>query len=429
MSTPAASAAEGEAGTRLLGLLSARRTEQEERQQRRLYVLDLLSSLWAPVTALALALIPYLLVVELHPPSGSWAVPAMRRLGFVCLLWFGGLLVWRLGARRASRLRQLRHEAREATAEVDGALRAKGPKIEPRAKDRIVELATKVDAATLGGDADGLAKAIQALVEAGAALPGRSRHGTLDLVVGLAKALLVALLIRTVLVEPFKIPSGSMLPTLEIGDQIFVNKFIYGIHIPYLNVVVPFALVRAPQRGDVIVFNNPADTSRDFIKRVVGIPGDVVEIRDDVVFVNGREQQRTLKSGEFPVWEERPPVVRPWLQGIFENDWVTEVDQLFEENLSGHMHATLRRPTLPRSLETGPYRVPDKSVFVMGDNRDNSADSRVGFGSTEHPLYVPYGNIKGKAMVVWLCLGHGGLFSGLFGGTGIRTDRFFHPVR
>ncbi len=428
MSAPAASATEGAERTSLFELLSARRTEEQRRLQQRLYVRDLLSSLWAPVTALALALIPYLLVVELHPPSASWAEPLMRRFGFLCVLWFGGLLVWRLGARRSSRLRRLRHEAREATSDVAATLKGRGQKIEPRVRDRLVELATKVDASMVGSDAEGLEKHIRALVDAGAALPGGARHGTADLLFGLVKALLVALLIRTVLVEPFKIPSGSMLPTLEIGDQIFVNKFIYGVRIPYLN-VVPFSLVRSPERGDVIVFNNPADTSRDFIKRVVGIPGDVVEIRDDVVYINGREQPRTLVSSDFPVWDEDHVQSGSWVSSLFQNDWTVERDELLEENLGGHLHQTLRRPQVGRSMETGPYRVPEKSVFVMGDNRDNSADSRLGLGGPLRPAYVPYGNIKGKAMIVWLCLGHGGLFSGLFGGTGIRTDRFFHPVR
>jgi signal peptidase I len=428
MSTPVASAAEAGDRTGLLEVISARRTEDQERLQRWLYARDLLSSLWAPVTALALALVPYLLVVELHPPSASWAEPGMRSLGLACLVWFFGLLAWRLGARRPSRLRRLRHEAREATSEVDGALRARGPKIDGRVRDRLVELAAKVDASMLGEDAEGLEKHIRALADAGAAIPGRARHGTVALLVGLTKALLVALLIRTVLVEPFKIPSGSMIPTLEIGDQIFVNKFIYGVRIPYLN-VVPFKLVRAPARGDVIVFNNPANTSTDFIKRVVGIPGDLVEIRDDVVYVNGREQPRTEQATDFPAWEEDNARADWWILRLFENDWKRARSELYQENLNGHLHATLQDPSRQRSVETGPYRVPEKSVFVMGDNRDNSADSRLGLGGTVRPAYVPYGNIKGKAMIVWLCLGHGGLFSNIFGGTGIRTDRFFHPVR
>jgi signal peptidase I len=161
----------------------------------------------------------------------------------------------------------------------------------------------------------------------------------------------------------------------------------------------------------------------------VGIPGDVVEIRDDVVYINGREQPRTLVSSDFPVWDEDHVQPGSWLASLFQNDWTVERDELLEENLGGRLHQTLRRPQVARSMETGPYRVPEKSVFVMGDNRDNSADSRLGLGGPLRPAYVPYGNIKGKAMIVWLCLGHGGLFSGLFGGTGIRTDRFFHPVR
>ena len=425
MSSPTASATAPE-GTSLLGLLSARRTEDQQRLRRVLYVRDLLSSLWAPVTALALALIPYLLLVELYRPSAAWAEPAMRGFGLFTFLWFVGLLVLRVVAREPTRLRRLRHEAREATAEVDAALRAKGAKIDTRTRERLVEVAARVDAAMLGGDADVLEKNLRGLMDAAAALPGRSRNETLDLVVGLAKALLVALLIRTVLVEPFKIPSGSMIPTLEIGDQIFVNKFIYGVRIPYLN-VVPFTLVRKPERGDVIVFNNPADTSKDFIKRVVGIPGDVVEIRDDVVYINGHEEPRRLVSEEFPAWKQDSRDFS--FLGLFENDWKVELDQLYEENLGGRLHQTLQRPLQPRSLETGPFPVPDKSVFVMGDNRDDSADSRVGFGGRVRPAYVPYGNIKGKAMIVWLSLGHGGLFSQFFGGTGIRTERFFHPVR
>jgi signal peptidase I len=402
-------------------------TQERLRRRRRLYRRDLLTSLWAPVTVLALLLVPYLLLIELHPPNASWAEPTMRWLGLACVLWFGGLLVWRLGGRRTVGLRHLRHEAREALADVEASLRARPPSGRGANPERLAEQKARVEAAMVSDDEAELEKQTHALVELAKRTGGYRQHGTLDLVSGLAKALLVALLIRTVLIEPFKIPSGSMIPTLEIGDQIFVNKFIYGVRIPFLN-TVPFPLVRRPQRGDVIVFNNPVDTSKDFIKRVVGIPGDVVELRDEVLYINGREQPRTLESADYTGWDEPAG-----------GNWTQIHAQLYRENLDGHLHQTLQEPppgqspyerSRPTNVATGPFIVPEGSVFVMGDNRDNSADSRFGLGGIRREVaYVPYGNIKGKAMIVWLSLGHGGLLSGVFGGTGIRSDRFFHPVR
>jgi signal peptidase I len=208
-----------------------------------------------------------------------------------------------------------------------------------------------------------------------------------------------------------------MLPTLEIGDQVFVNKFVYGVRIPFLN-KVPVQFVRPPVRGDVIVFNNPVNTDVDFIKRVVGIPGDRVEVIDQVVHLNGAPVRQELISEEF--------VVRNLNQD--NGQWVDEVVSLYEEDLGGVVHAKLQGPRRAGERREA-FVVPEGQVFVMGDNRDNSSDSRFGFGVSPRPEYVPYGHIKGKAMVVWLSLGYGGLFSGLFDGTGLRLDRFFEPVR
>jgi signal peptidase I len=227
---------------------------------------------------------------------------------------------------------------------------------------------------------------------------------------------LVALAIRTVLIEPFRIPSGSMIPTLEIGDQIFVNKFIYGVRIPFTN-YVPFRIVRAPERGDVIVFNNPVQPDKDFVKRIVGVPGDVVELKDKVVFINGKVTPTTLEH----------PAYRYMDEGA---GWAEFEGALSRETLGSTLHYTLRETSDPTGLHEGPWTVPENAVFVMGDNRDKSLDSRYGLGAGQHlgVQFVPYGNIKGKAMVIWISFSHGGLFSSLFGGTGLRTDRFFEPV-
>ncbi|HET6371364.1 MAG TPA: signal peptidase I, partial [Nitrospiria bacterium] len=118
----------------------------------------------------------------------------------------------------------------------------------------------------------------------------------------LVVAILLALVIRTFVVQAFKIPSGSMIPTLKIGDHILVNKFIYGVHIPYFDIVlIP---VSRPKRGDIIVFKFPKDEDKDFIKRVIGLPGDTVEVRNKEVYVNGQalvEPYAIHQDGEGPL--------------------------------------------------------------------------------------------------------------------------------
>jgi signal peptidase I len=166
-------------------------------------------------------------------------------------------------------------------------------------------------------------------------------------------ALLLALFIRTFIVQAFKIPSGSMIPTLQIGDHILVNKLAYGIRIPlYGHYLVDFGKV---QRGDVIVFIFPEDRSKDFIKRVVGVAGDTVEIRGKKISLNGK------------------PIEDP--HAHFEGDDPQNV--------------------LPASRDDfGPTRVPENQLFVMGDNRDRSYDSRF-WG------FVNLDDVRGKAFLIY----------------------------
>ncbi len=383
----------------------ARRSEEQRRASRRIYWQELLTSLWAPFTAFAIGLVAYIVLVGLYLPAYHWAQPALKVFGLLMIGWFLALWLARLVFSRFRQLRKLRREARELSSELQLMIAAKGDKLDPRVRERLVEQAAVVDSLRIAGDVPKLESELKKLSTlAEKQLGGWRQSSTTDLVIGFLKALAIALLIRTVVIEPFKIPSGSMIPTLEIGDQIFVNKFIYGVRLPWLN-KVPFVIVRKPERGDVIVFNNPLDDSKDFIKRVVGLPGDRVEIINETVYLNGTPQPRR-------------------------GNWIPMRATLYEEDLAGHPHLIFQSRDHPKQkIIEGPWIVPPDSIFVLGDNRDMSADSRLGFGVTSRIAFVPYGNIKGKAMIIWLSLSHGGFQSDLFGGTGLRTDRLFLPIR
>ena len=396
--------------------LGARRTAEQAARRRRLHWFDLATSLWSPITVLALALIPYLIVIESFPSTAGSALPIMQGFGLLMVAWFVGLLVWRGADRKGATLRRLRHDARELTGELAHGL---GSVHDAAVRERLVDHAARVDAASAAGDAASLDREIHALTDQATRLvPAFRKQNAVGVGIGIAKALAVALLIRAIIIEPFRIPSGSMLPTLQIGDQIFVNKFIYGVHIPWAN-VVPFVIVRPPARGDVIVFENPI-TGQDYIKRVVGIPGDVIELRDDRVYVNGHVVPAQLQERHVEVWD-RPE----------DSPWRLQHPDLWKETLGGKEHDILLDEEIRReAAPADPIRVPAGSVFVMGDNRDNSLDSRFGLGGPRRTVvFVPYGNIKGKAMIIWLSLSHGGLLSDLLGGTGLRTERFFRQVR
>lgn len=214
-------------------------------------------------------------------------------------------------------------------------------------------------------------------------------------------AVLVALFIRSFGIEAFKIPSSSMVPTLVIGDHIFVNKFIYGLRIPLTK--IRFFEYRKPERGEVIVFIYPQDEHKDFIKRVVGLPGDKVDVKGSDVFINGEIIKKQKLTVESDVADKRRLLVTgdpafktlPFVPGWQRTDYF--VEKVGDAN-------NIVQYEMGAFRQDSSYTVPDGHLFVMGDNRDNSSDSR-DWG------FVPYENVKGKAMFVWLSLDHdqGGL--------------------
>jgi signal peptidase I len=210
--------------------------------------------------------------------------------------------------------------------------------------------------------------------------------------------ILVVFGLRSFLVEPFKIPSGSMIPTLLIGDFILVNKYTYGIRLPVLNTKV--IDVGSPKRGDVMVFRYPADPSLDYIKRVVGLPGDRIEYRDKMLTINGKPVPRR-QTGDYES-RERLQYFPRYLEdfGGAEHEIILDKDAPGFTNRSMDFSHSGNCDYNGGSLAC---TVPAGHYFVMGDNRDNSSDSRV-WG------FVPDENIVGKAFFIWLNLGELGRF-------------------
>ena len=220
----------------------------------------------------------------------------------------------------------------------------------------------------------------------------------LDWTAGLFPVILAVFLLRSFLFEPFKIPSGSMIPTLLVGDLILVNKFHYGIRLPVVNKKI--VANNDPQRGDVMVFRYPKDTSIDYIKRVVGLPGDEVSFRAQQLYINGKAVPE----------EQKPP------PGFYDEDSRRYFAE-FSEKLGEREHSILVNPQTqpyygPDDKISFPFRencrysaegvtckVPPGHYFMMGDNRDNSQDSRF-WG------FVPDENIVGRAFFVWMNFGN-----------------------
>jgi signal peptidase I len=215
----------------------------------------------------------------------------------------------------------------------------------------------------------------------------------LDWTAGLFPVIAAVFFLRSFLFEPFKIPSGSMIPTLLVGDLILVNKFTYGVRLPVIHTKITEG--NKPERGDVLVFRYPPQPSLDYIKRVVGVPGDEVAYINKRLTINGQAVD-TKAAPDF-----------------FEEDSMRYFKQ-FEEQLGSQPHRLLNNPDVPAfvqgasnfayrdncrySVEGVTCKVPEGHYFMMGDNRDNSLDSRY-WG------FVPEGNIVGKAFFVWMNFG------------------------
>ena len=338
---------------------------------------------------------------------------------------------------RATRLdRRVRKEATQLLREARAALLHK-PDLKGKAGE-LGPVSKDMERALTEGDLGSVRRhlpVLDSLVDELVKRPAKSGMG--ERVESLVAAVLLALLLRAFVVEAFKIPSSSMYPTLEIGDHIFVNKFIYGLRIPWTS--TKFLELRGPRRGEVIVFMMPCEPDRDYIKRVVATAGDTVEVRCNVVHVNGVAVPAELVAGECG-YEDNA-------NGSWERKECSRYRETVGTEVYDTYHSSLR-PEHPREPDpekdfpqlgdstppscaapagggvaasnqaTGSlvvtnknagdcelqvhYVVPAGHVFVMGDNRANSNDSRF-WGS------VPLENIKGKALFIWLSV-HDGIF-------------------
>lgn len=227
-------------------------------------------------------------------------------------------------------------------------------------------------------------------------------------------AVLIALVVRTVAYEPFNIPSGSMIPTLLVGDYLFVAKYSYG----YSRFSLPFSLplisgrlfFRPPQRGDVAVFKLPRDNSTDYIKRIIGLPGDRIQMRDGVLYINDVAVKRARVTDFVAI-------------NRLGNAYRTA--QYMETLPNGTQYRVLDANPNGRYDNTGVYTVPADHYFAMGDNRDNSLDSRVPHGVG----FIPAENLVGRAEVIFFSTNGGARFWEIWNWPkALRFGRFFTGI-
>lgn len=342
-----------------------------------------------------------------HQPKPGWIAFA---LGLIAL-W---ILPRHLpGLRERAALRKARKDARRLAKSVRKSLDTQGKWTSVEARERILNALETLQNAVLADDVAAIEAAAQKLEEYAQAHLVR-KSATREIVEQIGGAILVALFLRAFFYEAFRIPSASMVPTLLVGDHLFVNKFVYGFRVPF---TVEKVLAKVPKRGDIVVFNRPGDEhGDDIIKRVIGLPGDVVRVNDRRVTIcpSGTDCEKlvTKNLGTVHLNESGDP------------DTLTDKGQfmsfeLFEELAGKHEHLAIAMNNRRGEGAEGSWTVEPGHVFVMGDNRDNSQDSRFGFASGGFGQ-VPIDYIKGRADVIWLSIG---------GPHGLRFDRMFSLLR
>ena len=225
-------------------------------------------------------------------------------------------------------------------------------------------------------------------------------------------AILLAVTVRSLAFEPFHIPSGSMKSNLLIGDYLFVSKYSYGYSRYSFPLGLPFFSGRIfvagePKRGDVVVFRFPPNPRIDYIKRLIGLPGDKVQMKEGIVYINGKALERRFVD-DF---------------SDSENNMVKAIPRFTETLPEGKIITILKEKGVDAANNTKEYIVPEGKYFMMGDNRDNSRDSRFEVG------FVPAENLVGKAEIIWFSTdGSANYLNPISWFTALRTERFFKRV-
>jgi signal peptidase I len=238
-------------------------------------------------------------------------------------------------------------------------------------------------------------------------------QGFVDLVKTIVYAILIALVIRTFAFEPFNIPSGSMIPTLLVGDYLFVSKYAYG----YSRYSLPFGLplipgrifASPPKEGDVAVFKLPSDNKTDYIKRIVGLPGDKIQVIEGILHINGKAVSRE-PAGDYTISDG--------------NGIVRRYHRYVETLPNGVKHFIIEISDTGPFDNTGVYTVPPGHYFAMGDNRDSSRDSRF-LGEVG---YIPFENLVGRAEFIFFSIDGDPLKVWQWYRT-VRFDRLFHGIQ